>query len=409
MSIDKLSEHFNKKQIAVWKYDQKYKPHTTILHGSVRSGKTYILLWLWINHILKYKGQNKKFIMMGVSAGSLKQNCLDDMEEFFGLDCSLNIRNEFELFGNTIRCVGGDNVSSYKAIRGFTAHGAFFNEITLLHENSIREALNRCSGNGARVYADTNPSNPNHDIKLNWVDKDGELFDDGTIRVKSWHFNIWDNAKSEGGFVDDKFIETLSKAMPEGFEKERSIYGKWVASEGVIYTSFRETMIVEEVPEFKYHLAGIDYGYEHIGAILVFGVDHDGNIYLIDETATRHREIDWWCDILKDYRETYPHLLEYADTARPEYVKKMRVRPANKEVVEGIELIQQLMKDGKFFVKKGVAPNFMREIYCYEWDKKATKDQPIKENDDSMDAMRYALYSHFKGRKHARVGNARLF
>ena len=51
----------------------------------------------------------------------------------------------------------------------------------------------------------------------------------------------------------------------------------------------------------------------------------------------------------------------------------------------------------------------MKEVYSYVWDDKNKKEQPAKENDDAMDAVRYALYTHFKGRKTARVGNARLF
>ena len=329
MSIDKLSEHFNKKQIAVWKYDQKYKPHTTILHGSVRSGKTVILLWLWVNHILKYKGQNKKFIMMGVSSGALKQNCLDDMEEMFGLDCSLNIRNEFELFGNTIKCYGGDNVSSYKNTRGFTAHGVFFNEITLLHSNSIAEALKRCSGDGARVFADTNPDHPQHPIKKEWVDKDGELMSSGRVRIKAWHFNIYDNAVSNGGFVSDDYIENLAATM-EGFEKDRSINGSWTASDGIIYTSFRQSMIIDEVPAMKYHLFGIDWGYDHYGVIAVLGVDHDGNIYLINEVAEREKGINWWNNKYQSLLKDYHNVFAYADSATPANVKELRVKPADK-------------------------------------------------------------------------------
>jgi len=412
MSIDQLSDDFNKKQVQVWKYDQEYNPFITILEGSVRSGKTFILLYLWLNHILKFKNKGYKFLMLGYTSASLKKNCLDDLNNFFGLNVDLSKNNEFQLFGNTVCVFGADNYGSYKAMRGLTSYGLFCNEVTLHHENSLDEAFNRCSGEGARIFMDTNPDYPTHPIKTQFVDKDGATFEDGSIRIKSWHFDIWDNAKSRGGFVPDKYIESLDESMPEGFKKDRTIYGKWVASDGVIYTSFRESMIIEELPEFKFYIAGIDWGYDHYGSIVIFGVDHDGNAYLIDETAARHQEIDWWHEKYKAYEKKYKGLVGYADTARPEYVRKFRARPAKKgpnEVVPGIELVQQFMKDGKFFVKKGSAPQFMKEVYSYIWDDKVKKEQPKKENDDAMDAVRYALYTHFKGRKVARVGNARLF
>ena len=408
MSIKKLSDKFNRKQIQVWEYDQKHKPFITILEGSVRSGKTFIMLFLWLKHILKFKNKGYKFLMLGYTSASLKKNCLDDLESFFGLNVDLNKNNEFQLFGNTVCVFGADNYGSYKAMRGLTAYGLFGNEVTLHHENSLEEAFNRCSGDGARVFFDTNPDYPTHPIKTQFVDKDGALFEDGSVRVKSWHFDIWDNAKSNGGFVPDKYIESLSESMPDGFRKDRTIHGKWVASDGVIYTSFMDKLIIDAPPQIKFYIAGVDWGYDHYGSIEVFGVDHDGNVYLVEEIAARHKEIDWWDEKRKALMVKYKGITFYADTARPEYVRKFRAKNAKKDVIEGIELVQQMMKDEKFFVIKGAAPHFMKEIYAYEWDDKNKKEQPKKENDDAMDAVRYALYTHFRGRKIARPGK-RLF
>jgi len=409
MSIDQLSDNFNKKQLATWKYDQEHSPFITILAGSVRSGKTHILLYLWLSHVLKFKNKGYKFLMLGYTTASLKKNCLDDLNSFFGLNCDLNKNNEFQLFGNTVCVFGADNYGSYKAMRGLTSYGLFCNEVTLHHEHSVEEAFNRCSGDGARVFMDTNPDAPTHPIKTQFIDNDGATFEDGSVRIKAWHYDIWDNAVSNGGFVPDRYIESLSESIPEGFRRDRVILGHWVASDGVIYTNFRESMIVDDIPQFKYYISSCDFGYDHYGVFLVCGVTGDGDIYLVEEYAERQREIDWWDDVRKRCLKKYGSMPIYCDSARPEYVRKFRGINASKSVVEGIELVQQYMKDGKFFVKKGAAPRFMREIYSYCWDDKAKKEQPVKDCDDAMDAVRYALYTHFKGRKVARVGNARLF
>ena len=49
------------------------------------------------------------------------------------------------------------------------------------------------------------------------------------------------------------------------------------------------------------------------------------------------------------------------------------------------------MKTGHFFVKKGAVESFFDEIYQYIWNEQT--GEPLKENDDVMDAMRYAIYN----------------
>ena len=75
---------------------------------------------------------------------------------------------------------------------------------------------------------------------------------------------------------------------------------------------------------------------------------------------------------------------------------------ANKSVLSGIEEVARLMKQGRFFVSRagitGVGDDgeklfgkFFDEIYQYVWDEKT--GEPVKLNDDVMDAIRYAIYS----------------
>jgi hypothetical protein len=136
---------FNRKQLQVIKYDNIYKPYIHIQEGAVRSGKSRVNHWLWLNHINKFRNQNKKFLMTSTTLGTLKKNVLDDLEEIFGIDTKLNIYNEFKIFGNTMICAGTDKADSYKAIKGFEAFGWYGNEVTEHHKNSIDQAFKRCS------------------------------------------------------------------------------------------------------------------------------------------------------------------------------------------------------------------------------------------------------------------------
>jgi phage terminase large subunit len=54
------------------------------------------------------------------------------------------------------------------------------------------------------------------------------------------------------------------------------------------------------------------------------------------------------------------------------------------------------LKAGRLFICDGCS-NLIREIEGYVWDpKKAARgiDEPLKENDHAVDALRYAVYNH---------------
>ena len=69
----------------------------------------------------------------------------------------------------------------------------------------------------------------------------------------------------------------------------------------------------------------------------------------------------------------------------------INARNANKARMAGIESVAKLMKLGRFFVLSSAVQSFLDEIYTYIWDDKTS--EPVKQNDDVMDAMRYAIFN----------------
>src|SRR5699024_12303247 len=65
---------------------------------------------------------------------------------------------------------------------------------------------------------------------------------------------------------------------------------------------------------------GVDWGYEHYGAIVVIGVDVGGSYYIVEEHAHQHKDIDQWVSIAKNIKLKYGNIPFYCDSARPEYV-----------------------------------------------------------------------------------------
>ena len=386
----------SKKQIEIIKYNNVHQPRITILEGAVRSGKTFIVDWLFWRHVLEYEGQGKRFIITGTTIPSIKRNILDHLSEMPGVGgISLNQSNEFQMFGNTVCCFGAKDTDSYRSMKGFTAHGWFGNEVTEHHINSIDQAFKRCSGEGSRIFWDTNPAGPNHFIKTNYVDRNGELLKDGSVHIKSWHFILDDNE-----FLDETYKDSLKKSIPTGMWYDRDILGLWVAAEGMIYRDFDLSKhVVDKLPKMKDHFAGVDWGFEHKGVIGLYGVDNDGNAYRIKEIVETQKTIGWWKAEAKKIVKDYGQVIFYCDPARPDFITELRqesilAREADNSVIEGITFIAEQFKNDRLFILRDYNKNYLSEIYNYRWKENVSREEPIKEDDHSMDSERYALYSH---------------
>lgn len=397
-----LANLLTKKQTAVLKSyvndDWKY----LILSGAVRAGKTYIdnyLFLLELKRVAKLAKErddpHPQYILAGYSSNTIFTNVISSLGSQFWLDVPVDRHGHYNLFGVDIVPAYTGSARGMSAIRGMTSYGAYINEATLATHDVFQEIIDRCSVPGARVICDTNPSNPEHWLKVNYIDSDDPS-------IKSFHFTIDDNPT-----LDKTYVRNLKRITPSGMYYDRRILGLWVSGEGAIYRDFDERkMVVDKVPKMVRYIAGVDWGYNHPCSITVFGIDADNNYYLVDEKTERFKEIDYWTEVAHSLQKKYGyHMPFFADSARPEHIDHFKHAGINclygwKSVVPGIEIVAELMKSGRFFVWKGHTQKFMEEIYNYQWDDNA-EDKPVKEMDHVMDSMRYCLatYLHLKERK----------
>ncbi|QEK97714.1 PBSX family phage terminase large subunit [Bacillus amyloliquefaciens] len=394
----------NKKQKEVWDSFIKEQPKILICSGAKRAGKTFVLLLTFLAHVSKYQNMGLSFIIGGATQAAIKRNVLNDMELILGKELRFDKSNAVEIFGNRVYCFDGANADSWKKARGFTSAGAFLNEATALHDSFVKEVISRCSYKGAVVMMDTNPENPMHTVKTDYIDKDGQMLKSGRLNIRSFHFSLFDN-----NFLDPEYVESIVASTPSGMFTDRDIHGYWVAPEGVIYKDFNKDIhyISSEELEnrrvnFKKYFAGVDWGYEHPGSIVVIGQDDQGCFYLLEEYAKQHEEIDYWVKVAKGVKERYGNINFYCDTARPEHVQrfrreKLRALNADKAVISGIEEVARLFKRNELFIVKDKVARFEKEIFMYVWNQKT--GDPVKEWDDVLDSLRYALYSHNKPKR----------
>ena len=397
---------FTEKQIELLSCSIHEKPKILVASGAKRAGKTYIMDIAFLKHMRAYKDKGVSFIIGGATSATIRRNILNDLEDMLGMDIKLNKEQGFELWGNMIYCFGGSNADSWKAVRGFTAAGAFLNEGTALHDTFVKEVISRCSYEGARIFIDTNPENPMHSVKTDYIDKSGQLLSNGRLNIKAFNFTLYDNT-----FLPKDYVDSIEKATPTGMFYDRDIMGLWVAAEGIVYRDFDYKVhlvdnIATDETVIKY-IGGVDFGYEHFGSIVVIALTNKGNYYLVEEIAEQHRYIEWWKEKALELQRKYFGIKFYCDTARPEYIDyllksdgengRVEALKANKSVLEGIQNVGSLLKQHKLFFIRNKFKKGLQEMYLYTWSDKVDDEKVKKENDDVLDALRYAVMGFIQG------------
>ena len=395
MSINNL---FTQKQQDVWCDLNREDWFVAVLHGAVRSGKTYLNNYIFLNEVrrvgLMAKENNIEkpmYILAGYSMGSIQDNILSELSNVFGIEIKVDRFNSFTLFGVKIIQTTHGNKTGVGRIRGMTAYGAYINEASLGVESVFEEIKTRCSGKGARIICDTNPDHPEHWLKKNYIDK-AETNKD----IKQFQFILDDNT-----FLEPRYVNNLKNATPSGMFYDRSIMGMWVSAQGIVYADFDNKRDVKTIDDYQWWnadevIAGVDWGYEHYGSIVVMA-RFDRTWVLVEEYAHQHYEIDSWVEIANNVRRKHGDIPFYCDSARPEHVDRFvregfRAVNADKAVLAGIESVASLIKENKFKVIGENCTKFMQEVYAYIWNERT--GMPVKENDDVMDAVRYAIYTH---------------
>ncbi|WP_312506926.1 PBSX family phage terminase large subunit [Lysinibacillus sp.] len=399
MSKPNLDKIYTPKQQDIYRRCVNDDWFMLINHGAKRSGKTVLNNDLFIQELLhvrqiadKFRIDTPQYILAGATLGTIQQNILTELTNKYGIQFTFDKLNNFTLFGVYVIQCGHSTIGHLGKIRGMTAFGAYVNEGSLANPEVFDEIKSRCSGPGARMLTDTNPDNPEH-----WLLKDYIQNKDSSIL--SYGFELDDNT-----FLDERYRRNIKNTTPSGMFYDRNIKGLWVSGEGVVYQDFDKnvhTITRDELKEIKLdrYFAGLDWGYQHFGAIVVFGMDGEDNVYLIEEHAYQHKEIDFWVETARGIKARYGNIHFYCDSARPEYVmrfgkEKFKAINADKSVLSGIEAVATLIKQKRFYVLYDETSRFRDEIYKYAWNDKT--GEPIKESDDVMDAIRYGIYTASK-------------
>lgn len=374
---------------------------TKIAHGAIRSSKTLAQIIDWLHWVPT--APPGPLAVVGKTRDTIGRNVLEVVEELH--PDAIRWRAgapTCTIMGRKHHVLGANDASAESKVRGLTLAGVLVDEVTLLTEDFFTTLLGRLSVDGARLLGTTNPDSPNHWFKRKYLDRATEL---------GWSVHKFSMGDNPG--LTPAYVERVSREYT-GLYYRRFILGDWVAAEGSIYTTWDpDRMVVpwDQMPPLaRYVGVGIDYGTTNPTSAVLLGVDHTGVHWLVDEyrwdpAETNQRLTDAEQSArVRDWLHTKhtPHidpvLTEVTvDPAAASFRIQLaqdgvHTSPANNDVKLGIQTLSKLITTDRFRVTTRCT-GFIREAPGYAWDPKATErgeDAPVKDNDHSMDATRYA-------------------
>ena len=190
------------------------------------------------------------------------------------------------------------------------------------------------------------------------------------------------------------------KSLYSGAFYERFIEGKWVTADGLVYPMFSHEKNVKNCDSkiTEYYLS-CDYGTVNPFSLGLWGRGDDG-WYRIDEYY--HSSRDEGVQLTDE--EYYERLEELAsgksitavviDPSAASFIQtvkrhcKYRVIRANNDVLSGINLVCQALKNQELYICP-CCQDAIREFSVYRWDNSVKRDSVRKENDHAMDDIRY--------------------
>lgn len=363
-----------------------------ILHGSVRSGKTWISLVLWCIWIRNMPA-DKAYLMTAKTLTTLKRNCLDLLETLAGQNnfkYSIS-KKEGTLYGRKIYLEGVNDAGAESKIRGMTLQGAYCDEITLFTEEFFSMLLSRLSEPKAKLFGTTNPDNPNHWFKIKYIDRQEEL-----------DFFLMEFLIDDNTFLDPKYVEELKKEYTGVFYR-RFILGEWCSAEGLVYPMFdKEIHTVEELPPAKgvveYYIS-VDYGTLNPCSMGLWRIDDDCAVRLKESYYSGKQQKKLLTD--EEYYERLRALANgfdvkcvVIDPSAASFIATIRrhgefnVRKADNSVLDGIRVTGTLLQSGRLLMHKS-CQDAIREFGVYSWDEESQEDRVVKEFDHAMDDIRY--------------------
>lgn len=372
-----------------------------ICDGAVRSGKTSIEVVAFIDWAMReFNGQ--RFGICGKTVGSATENMIIPYisRSYAKKRYTLHWRRSQKILEvrrgrkvNYFEVFGGRDESSFALIQGRTLAGVLLDEVVLMPESFVNQALARCSVEGSRIWFSCNPDHPKHWFKTEWIDKREEH------NALYLHFEMTDNPS-----LSEKKL-TWYQSTYTGVFYDRYVRGLWVAAEGLVYPMFSEKRHVPvKLPETEgdYYVSS-DYGIQNPNVFLLWRKEKGKKRWIClkedyysgreEKRQLTDSELVDRLDVMLDGIKPKRIIIDPSAASMKAELRRRGyyTQDADNSVLDGISNVCSVLgSDNIAFAP--CCENTIAEFGSYVWDSNAVdrgSDAPMKENDHCMDATRY--------------------
>ena len=381
--------------------------------GAVSSGKTIASLIAFLIR-LTVAPDSGLIVVIGRTLQTIERNLIDPLQStaLFG-PIAAHVHHTpgsstAVILGRTVHLVGASDARAEGRIRGATIALAYVDEATLVPHSFWMMLLSRLRvGDQSRLLATTNPDGPFHWLYRDFIQRGTE------VGLTNWHFTIDDNPSMAPTVV------ARLKAQYTGLWYRRFILGEWCLASGSVYDMFdTERHVVDLMPRMRRWTAvGIDYGTVNPFPAVLIGHGDDDHLYVASEyrhdsriagrqltDAQYSMNVRSWLANVRPPGETAAGVQPqwvFVDPSAASFMNQLwtdqlpGVSPAVNDVLDGIRSVSVALSSGLLRIHRS-CEGVLGELPSYAWDERAAErgeDKPVKTNDHSADALRYALHS----------------
>lgn len=372
-----------------------------VLRGGAGSGKSVFCALKFIIRILIGYKTNKQFNFLVImkTASSMPNTVIAEYRKWlkmFGILNTLCIEKkqpaEFVFDnGSRIFFMGVDDPDKLLSLTEVDSiHVEEASRITLNDFEIINTRIRGATKSYHQIMLSFNPIS-----KLNW------LYDYFFVNKKE-DTTLHQSLLKDNYLLDDpQYKKQIENFKDTNINKYKTFWlGEWGSLEGVIYENFD---IVDSMPENPHEVIyGLDFGTTApCGMVRI--VEYDDEFWL-EEKIYKTGMIT--ADIVRKLPRIIPESekgsIIYCDSAEADRIEEIYragyyADKSKKDVIAGIDFC----KSKKLHIHKD-SYNLIKEIESYSWEEDKNgiqKEKPCKIDDHIMDAIRYALFSHYADRR----------
>ena len=292
-------------------------------------------------------------------------------------------------------------------IRGYTLDFFGIDEPIDVDEKVFTQLMARLRGKNIKKrfgILTTNPGAESH-----WIYQ--RFFIKATADYNTIQTTTYDNEFLPKGYI---------KAMEEAYDEDwilRFLNGKWGSYAGQIYKKFNpekhtgnytdeEKLNELKKPTYiekniKYYIAGVDWGVRNPSCILTIGVTDEKHAVVVNEYYKANRTSREVTEELVKLNKKYNYKKVFIDPSALDLITqceraKLPAIKGDNHVEPGIGKVKALLSKGMLYIDEK-CKNLIREMQAYRYAKDKLnvnpEEKPVKLDDHSCDALRYALFT----------------